>query len=105
MSKISKSVQYLARGNFLHSKTPKSKDTANSGILTLSESGLIMRENLLKNFIVDVQRPLNVSTNMELSKEAHAKVKSSLASIIVKKNILTNKEINWKSTNYRNLLF
>ena len=99
MSKIGKSVQYLAKGNFLHSKTPKSKDTANSGILTLSKSGLIMRENLIKNFIVDVQRPLNVSTNMELSKEAHAKVKSSLASIIVKNNSLMNKNINWKSTN------
>ena len=96
MSRISKSVANLVRGNFLRAEQKCAKDSSGAMNLKLAESGIILRENLLKNMIIDIQQ--QPSAVQKLTKDSYTKLQKQFGLIIRNNNILTEKVIIWENT-------
>ena len=96
MSRISKSVANLVRGNFFRAEKNCAKDSSGAINLKLAESGIILRENLLRNMIIDIQQ--QPAAVQKLTSDSYTKLQKELGSLIVNKNILKEKVIIWEKT-------
>ena len=96
MSRIGKSVANLVRGNFLRTEKKCAKVSPGAINLKLAESGIILRKNILKNMIIDIQQqPVAVQ---KLQSDSYSKLQQQFGSLILKKNILNEEVIIWENT-------
>ena len=96
MSRIGKSVANLVRGNFLRAEPNCAKKLSGAMNLQLAESGIILRENLLKNMIIDIQQ--QPAAVQKLTNESYTKLQKHFGSLIQNNNILTEKVFIWENT-------
>ena len=95
MSMISKSIRHLVKGRFLNPKKDVKQSDAKM-CLEFAKSGLITRENLLKNFIAGVEDLPLVSNDSDLSMNSYESIKRQFEFLLAQKNFPNLNDGLWK---------